>query len=156
MIGTLTAIALAASAGSSIASAAIQSHAANTAAKTQTDAANQAIALQREQYQNAQRLYAPYIQRGNLAGDAMTDFLGLTGTHPGALPAGSLLPPMPSRGYPAGMGAPQTFQPSGAPPVGQPAPATLAGYAGAPAPLTPGQQTVLSRYAGTPRGLGGI
>lgn len=51
-------------AGTSIASAKIQSNAAKNAAKTQTEAANKSLAFQQQQFANQQAAFQPYQQAG--------------------------------------------------------------------------------------------
>lgn len=59
---------------------AISSSASKKASKAATNAANQNNALERDIYDSNKEILSPYVNRGNLAGDAQTRALGLTGS----------------------------------------------------------------------------
>jgi len=69
---TTAVIAGIATAGGAVASAKIGSNAAKNAAKTQSDAADKALAVQREQYQQQRQDFSPYQQQGAQAMGRMT------------------------------------------------------------------------------------
>lgn len=102
--GTAIAIAAGASAGAGIASAKMQSSAANKAAKTQQQSANQALGLQRDIYNQQYQLHSPYMALGN---SAATTLGRLTGVTPGMRFAA------PPQQMPPQMGMPMGPQPGG-------------------------------------------
>lgn len=113
-IGTTAAIILgAAAAGGQLAGAKIASNSAHDAAKTQTDAGDHALAVQQQQYQQAQQRLQPYQQMGTTA-------LGRLGQIAGGQPSAPPMsqPPMKYAGSGSTLGA-----------MGQP-PAPMAGLAG--------------------------
>lgn len=65
--------------GTSVVQGALQSRAADRAADAQVASSNEAIALQREQFEAIQELLAPYIEAGSGALGAQQDLLGLSG-----------------------------------------------------------------------------
>ena len=76
-IGTLTAIGLGLGAVGSIASSSAQKKAANTAAQTAQNTTDANNALARDIYGQNQQALAPFMQRGNVAGDYINAMLGL-------------------------------------------------------------------------------
>ena len=76
-IGTLAAIGLGLGAIGSVASASSQKSAANTAAQTAQNTTDANNALARDIYGQNQQALAPFMQRGNVAGDYINAMLGL-------------------------------------------------------------------------------
>ena len=103
-IGTLTAIGLGLGAVGAIASSSAQKKAANTAAQTAQNTTDANNALARDIYGQNQQALAPFMQRGNVAGNYINAMLGIPSTQIGTM-AGQ-------QGYP-------TQQPNQAMPYGQ-------------------------------------
>jgi hypothetical protein len=114
----------AASAGSAVASSAIQSHQTGKAVDAQTDAANKALALQQGQYQQARTDAAPYQalgqstlgRLGQMAAQPQAQFN--PSNYSGGVPTGGQ--PMPSQQMPRqqALGAPPAQAMPGMPPAG--------------------------------------
>ena len=84
-IGTLTAIGLGLGAVGAIASSSAQKNAANKAAQVATDTNATNNALAREVYGQNQQALAPFMQRGNVAGDYINAMLGIPSTQIGTM-----------------------------------------------------------------------
>jgi len=84
-IGTLAAIGLGLGAIGGIASASSQKSAANKAAEVATDTNTANNALAREIYGQNQQALAPFMQRGNVAGDYINAMLGIPSTQIGTM-----------------------------------------------------------------------
>jgi hypothetical protein len=84
-IGTLAAIGLGLGAIGGIASASSQKSAANKAAQVATDTNATNNALAREIYGQNQQALAPFMQRGNVAGDYINAMLGIPSTQIGTM-----------------------------------------------------------------------
>ena len=84
-IGTLTAIGLGLGAVGAIASSSAQKKAANTAAQTAQNTTDANNALARDIYGQNQQALAPFMQRGNVAGDYINAMLGIPSTQIGTM-----------------------------------------------------------------------
>ncbi len=84
-IGTLTAIGLGLGAVGAIASSSAQKSAANKAAQVATDTNATNNALAREVYGQNKAALAPFMQRGNVAGDYINAMLGIPSTQIGTM-----------------------------------------------------------------------
>ena len=84
-IATLTAIGLGLGAVGAIASSSAQKSAANKAAQVATDTNATNNALAREIYGQNQQALAPFMQRGNVAGDYINAMLGIPSTQIGTM-----------------------------------------------------------------------
>lgn len=83
-IGTALAVGLGAAAlgaGASVAAASKNSKAINQATQAQTDSNAQSVALQKDIYGQNKATLSPFIVRGNAAGNALQDMLGLGGNN---------------------------------------------------------------------------
>jgi hypothetical protein len=79
-VGTATAIAIGTTAAAGLGSAAIGAHAANKAAQTQADAANQANQLQYQEFQQQQANLAPWLKTGTQALSQLSNYPSFTAT----------------------------------------------------------------------------
>ncbi|MEO1908798.1 MAG: hypothetical protein ABGX08_17425 [Citromicrobium sp.] len=79
-IGTMAAIGLGLGAVGSVVGASSSNRAASRAADAQVQASQQNAQVAREIYGQNRDVLNPYVQRGNAAGDALNDMLGLGGT----------------------------------------------------------------------------
>lgn len=128
MIGTTAALIMGGlAAGSHLAAAKVQSNAAKNAAKTQEQAGQQSIALQRQGYEDAKTNLAPWMATGQNAMGALTSRLGVSPGQP--MPVGSGQTPaaagaMPRLQAPQGSANLAVFNrsPAASPPASQPGP----------------------------------
>jgi hypothetical protein len=80
------------SAGTQIASSAIQSHAASNATKAETAAGQQALQVEQQQYQQGRSDLAPYRQVGSGALSKLGQIFGVPMTDPTSIPTGPASP----------------------------------------------------------------
>lgn len=151
-IATTTALLIGAgiAGGTSLAAAKMQSNAAQNAAQTQTNAANTALGLQGQMYQQQQQNLAPYMQTGYAAGQNLQNFL----RGPGAVGATTIpgsarflgIPTGPQAGVSPGTlgGYPDLYRPSGgvAPMPTAPQYTTLGSFLGGQPWTVPGARPV--------------
>jgi hypothetical protein len=97
MVATGTALLIGAglAAGSQVAGAAMQSHAAGNAAESQERSAHEALELQREMYQQRRTDLQPYMASGAAANTTLSQLMGLGTPQAAAAPATGLPAPRP-------------------------------------------------------------